>query len=215
MAKDKQRNIKVETVDLICRALLSGILIGIGDMVNMLCPNKIVGALLFSLGLLAILHNQLYLYTGRIGMIWYTKDFVADIVKLVGGLVCNILGVLITVFLYSQVNPDFSGAIQTAMGRLNNIFPSECFVGGIFCGVMMTVAVISAKGKNKIVEAIITIFCVMVFILAGFKHCIANAPMLLYNGRNIINYFMMILGNSVGSIVFCGLYYFAEKCQEK
>lgn len=214
MAKDKERNIKAEALDLICRSLLSGILIGIGDMVNMLCPNKIVGSLLFSLGLLAILHNQLYLYTGRIGMIWYTKDFVADVIKLVGGLICNVAGVLISVLLYAQVNQTFYESIEAAMGKLNNILPSECFIGGIFCGIMMIVAVLSAKGKNKIVEAVITIFCVMVFILAGFKHCIANAPMLLFDGRNIINYVMMILGNTVGSIVFCGLYYVAENTKK-
>lgn len=207
---DKEKT-KEEVVLLICKGLLAGIMIGIGDMVNMMCANKVVGAFLFSLGLLNILHNQLYLYTGKIGMIWFSKEFKADVLRLLGGFVCNFIGVAVTVWMFAQVNETFSQNIHTAMSALNNIKAAECFVGGIFCGVLMTVAAVSYKGKNKIAETVITILCVMVFILAGFKHCIANVPMMIFVGANVINYVMMVLGNTVGSIVVGGLYKVSEQ----
>lgn len=200
-----------EVVLLICKGLLAGIMIGIGDMVNMMCENKVIGAFMFSLGLLNILHNQLFLYTGKIGMIWFSKDFKADVYRLIGGFICNFIGVAVTVLMFASVNSKFSENIHAAMAGLNEIMPAECFIGGIFCGVMMTVAAVSYKGKNQIIETVITILCVMVFILAGFKHCIANVPMMIFAGANVVNYIMMVLGNTVGSLVVGGLYKVSEQ----
>jgi len=207
----ENKSTKEEVVLLICKGLLAGIMIGIGDIVNAMCENKIVGALLFSLGLLNILHNQLYLYTGKIGIIWSSREFKADVLRLIGGFICNFIGVAVTVWMYAQVNATFNENIRASMSKLNEAMPLECFVGGIFCGIMMTIAVVSYKGKNKFAETIITIFCVMVFILAGFKHCIANVPMMIFMGANVVNYIMMVLGNTVGSLVVGGLYKVSEQ----
>ena len=49
-----------------CRAFLAGIMIGIGDVINAMSENRVLGALFFSLGLLSILHNGFYLYTGNV-----------------------------------------------------------------------------------------------------------------------------------------------------
>lgn len=207
----EKKSTKDEAVILICKGLLAGITIGIGDMVNMMCENKVIGALLFSLGLLNILHNQLYLYTGKIGMIWFSKDLKSDVLRLIGGFVCNFIGVAVTVWLFSLVNSTFSENIHAAMSVLNEVMPADCFVGGIFCGILMTIAAVSYKGKNHTAETVITIFCVMVFILAGFRHCIANVPMMIFEGANVVNYIMMVLGNTVGSLVVGGLYKISEQ----
>ena len=51
-------------------------------------------------------------------------------------------------------------------------------------------------------DTIITIFCVMIFILSGYEHCVADFPYLIVNGsiENVLKFICIILGNSIGSI---------------
>ena len=85
-------------------------------------------------------------------------------------LLLNVLGVLIVKLLFS----------------FNNMFTL-----GIGCGMLMQVAVTAYK-KNI---PILTSLCVIAFIMAGYKHCIAN----VYNSLNIMNFVLILLGNTVGA----------------
>ena len=49
------------------KAVYAGFMIGIGGMVYLAVENKIVGSMLFSFGLLTIVTQGFYLYTGKIG----------------------------------------------------------------------------------------------------------------------------------------------------
>lgn len=184
------------------RAFLAGIMIGIGDVINAMCDNRIAGALLFGLGLLCILHNGLYLYTGKIGIIWMASDKKKECVNLLAGILCNIAGVMLVVRLYMTANEAFAEKITQTAQNLSAQQTLSCFLGAIFCGVLMTVATVSYRRENMFAETVITLFCVMVFILAGFKHCIANAYMLLFLDCNYVNYLAMIAGNTVGSLCY-------------
>ena len=48
-------------------SLPAGVFIGIGGTVFLSCENRYVGAVLFSVGLLAICCMGLFLFTGRVG----------------------------------------------------------------------------------------------------------------------------------------------------
>lgn len=195
-----------EKMNFVCRAILAGIMIGIGDVVNAMCENKVVGALLFGLGLLCILHNGFYLYTGKIGIVWTAPDKKREIGNLILGIICNILGVMLVVGLYMYANSAFEEKVAETVRTLSAQSALSCFLGAIFCGVLMTVATVSYRRENAVAETVITLFCVMVFILAGFKHCVANAMMLLYADCNYVNYLAMIGGNTVGSLCYGYLY---------
>lgn len=195
-----------EKMNFVCRAILAGIMIGIGDVINAMCENKVVGALLFGLGLLCILHNGFYLYTGKIGIIWTAPDKKKEIGNLIIGIICNILGVMLVVGLYMYANSTFAEKVAETARTLSAQNALSCFLGAIFCGVLMTVATVSYRRENAVAETVITLFCVMVFILAGFKHCIANALMLLFADCNYVNYLAMIGGNTVGSLCYGYLY---------
>lgn len=184
------------------KSILAGIVIGIGDMIYALCDVKIVGAFLFSLGLLGILHNGWYLYTGKIGLVWFSNEKKSEVVRLVIGFLGNIIGVIATTSLYMLVNADFKEIFTTNMGKLNETTFAVCFIGGIFCGILMTIAAMSYRKENPVVECLIVVLCIMVFILAGYKHCIANVPMITLQNGNILNYVGMVLGNTVGSLIF-------------
>lgn len=70
------------------------------------------------------------------------------------------------------------------------------FINAFFCGILIHFAV-----KNKII--ILTIFSVMIFILIGAEHCIADFPYYLYNINlyNTLKFISIILGNSLGAIL--------------
>jgi hypothetical protein len=50
-------------------AVIAGFLIGLGVIINTLAANPVLGAFLFSFGLLTIIDLQIPLYTGQIGFI--------------------------------------------------------------------------------------------------------------------------------------------------
>ena len=198
-----------------CRAFLAGIMIGIGDVINAMSENKVLGALLFSLGLLCILHNGFYLYTGKIGVVWIAPEKKKEIARLFFGIIFNILGVMLVVQLYMFADAGFEQRILENVRMLSALDPLSCFLGAVFCGVLMTVATVSYRRENMVAETVITIFCVMVFMLAGFRHCIANAMMLLYYDCNHVNYLAMVGGNTVGSLCYGYLYHRARGSKNK
>ena len=80
-------------------------------------------------------------------------------------------------------------------GKFSNTFLALFFYGCL-CGALMFLAVYCKK-------MLITVFCIMVFILSGYEHCIADFPYLLLNFSmvNVLKYIMIIAGNSIGSVV--------------
>lgn len=176
---------------LIRRSVLSGVLIGIGVIINSVSGNRYVGAALFSFALLTIIHNGLPLYTGKIGFILENK--ISDLALM---LIFNLIGSLIPVLMVIFCKDDFFATLYAAAeGKFSNNFLELLFLGAL-CGVLMFIAVYS---KNQI----ITVFCIMIFILSGFEHCIADFPYLAVNfsGINAVKFLCIVLGNSVGSIL--------------
>ena len=80
----------------------------------------------------------------------------------------------------------FGVIIMRILFTFNNMF-----VLGIGCGMLMQIGVTAYK-KNL---PILTIMCVMAFILAGYKHCIAYA----YNSLDVMSFALIVLGNIIGA----------------
>jgi len=180
-----------DNVNLLKQSTLSGILIGIGVIVNISSENKYIGAMLFSLALLTIIQNGLLLYTGKIGFI---REYKLTILCSI--LIFNLIGVLIPIFMGIFCK---EGLYQKILEASNTKFSHtflQLFLLGALCGVLMLVAVYSKV-------QVITVFCIMVFILSGYEHCIADFPFLALNLSitNVIKFLCIVLGNSIGSIV--------------
>lgn len=168
-------------------AVIAGLLIGLGVIINTQTKPPILGALLFSFGLLTIIHLKLPLYTGKIG---YLKD------KLVLILLFNLIGIGITVAAYCLANPNFHDIILSAAAIKFSKTYLQMLFGGIFCGMLIHFAV-----KCKV--PYLTSMAVIIFILIGAEHCIADFPYLLttLSLPHIGKFLMVILGNSIGAIL--------------
>ena len=177
----------INTVGNYRQAVVAGMLIGFGVIINTIMVNPIIGALFFGFGLLAIIALGIPLYTGRIG---FYQDK-----TLVGVLIGNLIGVVVTIFIYLCANPDFHNAlVQTAQIKFTkNYFEMFCYA--LLCGMLIHFAV-------KIKQVPVTILAIAIFILIGAEHCIADFPFLLahLNLENFIKWCLVILGNSWGAM---------------
>lgn len=178
--------------DIFWKAILAGILIGIGVIINATLAIPALGALLFSFGLLTVIALKLPLYTGKIGFIIEGQKNLFLI------FIGNAIGILCIIYIYSFSKPDFQLATVATMK-----FSKTCiqlFCDGILCGILIHFAV-----KIKCVYT--TIMAIMIFILTGGEHCIADIPYLLislltdFSFINIFKFITIILGNSLGAIV--------------
>ena len=177
------------------KSILAGILIGLGVIINLQSKIPVIGALLFSFGLLTIINMQLNLFTGKIGFIANNS-----IPFLLIMLLFNFIGIATTVGLYALGNQSFIGTLSAAAATKFSKNILTLFFNGMFCGALIHFAV-----KNK--QTILTIFAIMIFILIGAEHCVADFPYLLINFSwiNLLKLIGVIIGNSVGAILIEGL----------
>lgn len=179
----------------ILKSLSGGVLIGFGCIANIMSDNKIMGAFLFSLGLLTVIITDSKLYTGKVGYakaeLFHWLVFLIPILLLnfIGiGLVCSLFGNL------SDLNLDTTSMLSKKYEE--GIF--SAFVRSFGCGVMMYIAV---DGYKRTEKPIIVIMPVMCFILSGFEHCIADyGYMVLNNDFFCSQLIIWIIGNSLGSL---------------
>ena len=163
---------------------------------------SLVGAVLFSFGLLTVVGYGLKLYTGTAGFI--RKNEVGTLSMILLG---NIIGCL-CVALLSRVSPlAIQDAAQNILELRLRTGALRCGLLGIGCGFIMTTAVHFARKKQYMP----LLFGVPLFIVCGFTHCVADAfyylcvPLAFWkaNFLSIIAvYICIVLGNLIG----CNLY---------
>ena len=195
-----------EQVNSLRKAVLAGMCIGIAGLVYLSVENNVIGALLFSFGLLVIVGRGYFLYTGKIGyLLPYNKELLSTLIITLLG---NIIGIAVISFLFrltglSEVITAGSDLFELKIGNMWY----ETFALAIFCGMMMYIAVDSFKNvKHDFLKVIILVFAVMVFILAKFEHSIANMLYFFlsdsYTLKGVLYLIIMVFGNAIGSILF-------------
>lgn len=162
----------------------------------------LAGAVLFSLGLLAVVGYKLKLYTGTAGFI--KKNEIGTLFLILLG---NILGCLM-LGLLARVSPmDIQGAAQKVLELRLKTGALNCGLLGIGCGLLMTTAVTFARQKHYLP----LLFAVPLFIICGFTHCVADAfyylcvpvAFMKAHALEILGvYGCIVLGNLIG----CNLY---------
>lgn len=163
---------------------------------------SLVGAVLFSFGLLTVVGYKLKLYTGTAGFILKNET---------SSLFLILLGNIIGCFLVSMLARITPLAVQDAAQNILELRlrtgALRCGLLGIGCGFIMTTAVQFARQKQYLP----LLFGVPLFIVCGFTHCVADAfyylcvPVAFWkaNALHILAvYACIVLGNLVG----CNLY---------
>lgn len=185
-------------LNLFFSSILAGICISIGCIVNIMSGGGVIGAILFTFGLITVVHYKYALYTGTAGFIGSWNDIVKLFVVILIG---NVFGCLIVSYLASYSIPDIVSGVNGIVCSRLNFTPTQAFVRAIFCGFLMTTAVKFAR-ENRWLPLL---FAVPVFILAGFYHSIADSFYFFASthfSQLKYHYILEIFGNFVG----CNLY---------
>ena len=181
---------------LITKSILAGLLISLAGIVYLNCPDKIVGSLLFSLGLISVILLEANLFTGKIGYV-NSKQSILDSLFI---LVFN----LVTATIVGLIYRCGSNAAASIADLKLSIFSEAWWLTGlksIGCGAAIYLAV---EGYKKSKSLIPVILGVMVFILAGWNHCIADCFYMAAGSSSIlaIPYLLVVIvGNSIGSLL--------------
>lgn len=187
--------------DTFIKSIYAGILIGIGAIVSLSIDNKIIGSFLFSFGLLTIVSQKFNLYTGKVGFAKTKNDFI-NLLIIIGG---NLIGTYLTSFLYRCTNINYEKIDELCNKKLNNGI-LQTFILSMFCGVLMYLAI---DTYNKTQNILFISLPVMIFILSGFEHSIANMFYFFSsNIKNLESFLFIILnlvGNGVGALLFAKL----------
>jgi len=204
MIKIKKENVK-ESISILLKGIYAGIMIGIGGTIYLSVSNQVVGAILFAIGLLTICVYKMNLYTGMIGYIIENK--LGYLKTLIFTLLGNLLGTIITALLIlnTRIANISIRAREMAIIKISDNYLS-IFILSVFCGILMYIAVNNfKKGEDSIIKYLSIFICVVVFILCGFEHCIANMYYIslakAWSFKSAISMLFMIFGNSFGAII--------------
>lgn len=194
--------------DVIIKAVLAGITIGVGGTLYLSVDNQYIGSFLFAIGLFCIFSFGFNLYTGRIGFLITEKNkrkFAVDLILIWFG---NLIGTGAAALCLRLTR--ISDTLSQKASELCKIKLSDnllsIFILAIFCGLLMYVAAHNyGYGKNTAQKYIATFICVMVFILCSFEHCVANMfyfwISLSVTPKTLLHLLVMTAGNSLGSFI--------------
>lgn len=194
----------MKKLELIFKSILAGVLIGLAACIYAGCENKIVGACLFSIGLIAVILLGAFLYTGKIGYVNSKETLKYALI----GLVFNLIAAFI-VGLCFRLSRGPQSIIDLRITVLTSSYGwLKVILRGILTGALIYLAVELFKITSACVEIqgklIVIILPVIAFILAGGYHCIADAAyygMSELSWQGLASIGLTIVGNSIGSLI--------------
>ena len=193
---------------LMIKAVLSGLMIGVGGTVYLSCDNKYIGGFLFSFGLFTIIQQGFNLYTGKVGYIPERKpDYILDCVLIFLG---NMIGTWLAAFSisFTRIWPKVHEAAEASFNTKMSDGSVSRFILGVFCGLMMYLAVENGRiCREKGTDASFIFgvaLPVMVFIFCGFNHSVADCFYLFASHvepDRFLYILVVFLGNALGGML--------------
>lgn len=174
--------------------ILAGAFIGLGALYYTLVASdatlgfaatRVLGGLLFSLGLILVSVGGAELFTGNNLMVMAWADhkitsaellrnwiivYAANAVGAVG------LAVLVYLAHHGAMNGGAVGAAYVKIAVAKSTLPfGEAFFKGVLCNLLVCLAVWLAMAGHTVVDKVVAIVLpVSAFVAAGFEHCVAN-----------------------------------------
>ncbi len=206
---------------LLSGALIAGMCISVGGTVLLSLKDgsvfgSLCGAVLFSLGLLTIVTRALNLFTGKIGYLLANKpSYIIDLVLIWFG---NLAGTVLCggLLRFTRVGAGLAEKAEAMCQTKLDDSVLSILILSFFCGVLMYIAVDGYKKlAGSCAGVLIVMLPVVVFILCGFEHVVANmfyfAVSASWGIKTFAYLLLMTLGNGLGSITFALLDGFCHK----
>ncbi|MBE7100712.1 MAG: formate/nitrite transporter family protein [Clostridiales bacterium] len=212
--KPLEKLTKAQFISFCLMSFCSGVMIGVGGTAFLLACNwnetwgKLVGSVLFSLGILSIVMFEMKLFTGLISDIpeMGAKNFWKLPVCFLG----NMLGVLFASILvyYSPLKDSVVPQAKILMSvKLDaHLWALKAFCSAILCGFLITLSIgaVNYAPRKKLSTTVGVMFPIIVFAFCGFDHSVANTLYIYFlgfSGKAVVYLLMCVLGNIVGGVI--------------
>ena len=205
------------------KGILAGLAIGLGGFLYILMAfaiggelGKVLGSLLFAVGLFTVCTFSLSLYTGKIGLVYekkQTKSFYWSLpIMLIGNAIGAIAFGYLMFGIFTLAGNDKMLEVATNTSNLRLAFNSfndylSCIVKSLLCGlcVYMAVKTFAYKRISVVGTAMLVLF-VFIFVYSGFQHCIANMFYFSFSNswlcwQAYVDLVLCILFNSIGPVL--------------
>ena len=186
--------------------VLAGISISLGGTVYLLSADKTVGALLFSVGPFCVCVYGFNLFTGKVCYVFDNDAGYARMLPVIW--IGNLAGAVCTALLESltRMGPALAESAAAASQAKLAQSPMSAFILAVFCNIMIYIAVEGYKTiPHEVGKYLAILFGVIVFILCGFEHCVANMYYFTMGGAwswKAAGYLLlMTAGNAVGGVL--------------
>ena len=187
--------------------ILAGICIGLGGTVFLSLDNRVLGALFFTVGLFTICTQGLHLYTGKVCYVFQRDKIYAANLPLIW--LGNLAGTVILGLLVQATRSAdnlVARAQSVCAAKLGDSWLS-LFLLGVLCNIFIYIAVEGfSQNPHQIGKYLSLFFGVMVFILCGYEHCVADMFYFTMAGAWSVDAFLRLivitLGNAAGGVLF-------------
>ena len=227
-----QSKVEMTKENLIARSVLAGALIGMGAAASSVAAHtisdvglaRLAAAVVFPVGLMMVILLGAELFTGDCLMAMSVTDGKQSLKEVIRVLVSvyfgNFVGAGVLALLINMSGQlNYSGGmlgaytIKVAMGKVNVSF-MEGITSGLLCNVLVCAAVLMAICAKDVTGKLIAVFfTIMLFVTAGFEHCVANmyyitAGLLAKLNPSYVSLAMEQYGYSVEQLKHLNLYHF-------
>lgn len=187
--------------------------VGLGGVVFLSVDNRVIGAALFTVGLFTICTFGLHLFTGKVCYALEngkSYNLALPIIWL-GNLVGT--GITALIVSLSRIDGISAKAEELCATKLDDSILS-LFLLGVLCNIFIYIAVEGYKNNpHELGKYLSLFFGVMVFILAGTEHCVADMFYFWLSGWSVdaaVRVLVITLGNAAGGILFRALHRFVS-----
>lgn len=187
-------------------AVLAGISVGLGGLVFLSVENRVVGAALFAIGLFVVCTFGLHLFTGKLCYLFENDRRYALALPLIWlGNLCG-TGITAAFAHLTRIVPIAERAAALCQVKTGDSLLSLFFLG-VLCNIFIYIAVEGYRSNpHELGKYLSLFFGVMVFILAGTEHCVADMFYFwmagAWSGRAVLCVLVITLGNFCGGLLF-------------
>lgn len=225
---------KLKTVPCILLGIMAGLFIAFGGLANIVVSQtlgvidigvaKFMGAAVFPVGLMLVVMCGAELFTGNNLMALAVIDKRIHINKMFRNwslvYIANFIGSLLLVLavFYGGVLTGDAATKTIAIAESKVVIPVvQSVIRGILCNIIVVLAVWMATGAKDIISKIFACwFPIMLFVVCGFEHSVANMffiPMGMLLGAKvtmggfITNIIFVTIGNIIGGAIIIPFLY--------
>ena len=197
----------MKKLPLLFSSVLAGMSIGFGGLAFLSVDNRVIGAALFAIGLFCVCTFGFHLFTGKVCYVLQNDvGYALDLPLIWFG---NLIGAGVTA-LFASLTRNGPALQEKAMAlcqvKLNDSLLSLFFLG-LLCNIFIYIAVEGYRNNpHELGKYLSLLFGVMVFILAGTEHSVADMFYFwmagAWSSQAVVRLLVITLGNAAGGVFF-------------